>query len=384
MLAAGSVLADNINGININFANIGSAGYAADFSTGYGYVGYNYRIGQTEVSIAQFQASGIIDADANYWNDGTRNVGQDAPAVSLSWHEAAQYCNWLTSSNTDVGAYTIVGGLVTAIDRSYRNANGVVYVLPTEDEWYKAAYFTGSGYSLYANGTGTAPTHGVDANFNTAGGYSGGPAWLVGSGSLETNGTYNMMGNVWEWLESAADGNLDSIGEDVAFRGGDYFQGVGYLQSSNRSFDTPTGEYYNTGLRIVAIPEPGTISLMSLSTISLFFTRTIRRRKLAGKSLIPVGREYLCDTFATYEEWEAAYGQMEETDYLAELRGRIKAWFGSAWNEFMSGYKALDKKFWGRMVLIHERKMERKRTIKAALKKKALDGLDAFLALIMK
>jgi len=44
--------------------------------------------------------------------------------------------------------------------------NGTIYVIPTEDEWYKAAYYAGSGYSLYAFGTDTAPIAGTDTNYD--------------------------------------------------------------------------------------------------------------------------------------------------------------------------------------------------------------------------
>jgi hypothetical protein len=381
-LVVGSAFADTINGININFVNIGNPNNAVD-STSYGVVGYDYRISQTEVSFEQFQASGI--GALNYW----AGVGQDAPVVNITWHEAAQYCNWLTSSNVNVGAYTIVGGLVTAINRSYRNTNGVAYVLPTEDEWYKAAYFKGT-YSDYANGTSDLPTNNVNALYGNG---LAGTVWTVGQGTEEQNGTFNMMGNVFEWLETSADEDLtlDGSPENMAFRGGAtqyaadrlsrYYRvdGIGESTLDISEFDV------SVGMRIVAIPEPGTISLMSLSTISLFFTRTIRRRKLAGKSLLlPIGREHLCDTFSSYEEWEAAYREVEQVDYLAETKVRVGAWFSSAWGEVTALYKTVDKMFWSRMVVAHERKLERKRVIKATLKKKMMAGLDAFLALIMK
>jgi len=371
-LTAGSVLADNINGVNMDFVNIGSAGYAADAATGYGAVGYNYRIGTTEVTISQFQASGIVDVDANYWNA----LGAGAPVSKISWHEAARYANWLTSSNANNGAYTIVGDLVTAVDRaSAISTYGTVYVLPTEDEWYKAAYFTGAGYSTYANGTGTAPVNGVDSLYGQ-GGFAG-PAWTVGSGTVEQNGTFDMMGNLWEWTESAFDGNLDSIGETIAFRGGDYWQGASKLVSTNRQSDDPTAEYQVTGMRIVAIPEPGTISLMSLSTISLFLARRVRRRKLAGKSLFPIRREYSCDLF---EEQDSRYDAAYEFDYLAILKQMAKDKAVDMWNRAHAFHQTTDKMFWNWMVVSQERRMMKIE----AFQKKVLDRLDAFLALIMK
>ena len=376
--------AENINGISIDFVNIENAGNNADTNldperNGYGAVGYNYRIGQVEVSITQFQASGIADSNADYWNDGTRTVGANAPVVNITWHQAARFCNFLTTSNANLGVYTISGGLVTGIDRSYRNGNTQAYVLPTEDEWYKAAYFTGSDYSSYANGPGVIPESGTGAMYNTN------TVWSVGNGAEEQNGTLNMMGNVWEWLESAYDGELDNIGaEEMAFRGGSYNLGLSKLGSANRESDTPGSAYNSVGLRVVAIPEPGTISLMSLSTLSLFFTRTMRRRKLLGKSLLPVGREHLCDTYCTVEEWQAAYNEIDAPDGLAIAGQLIQAKILDVWAKVYAACKLVDQKFWNHMVVSHEHRMARKKAFRAVLKKKSLNGFDAFLALIMK
>ena len=43
-----------------------------------------------------------------------------------------------------------------------------------------------AGYSLYANGTNTAPIAGVDTNYNNVIGHP----WDVGSGTMEQNGTF--------------------------------------------------------------------------------------------------------------------------------------------------------------------------------------------------
>jgi len=368
--------ADKINGVDMDFVSVENAGNTMN-SDGYGRVDYNYRIGTTEVSIEQFQASGISPGNEN----GPDHWGvPDMPAVYINWHEAARFCNFLTTSNANLGAYTISAGLVIAVDRaSAISTYGAIYVLPTEDEWYKAAYFTGSGYSLYANGTGTPPVSGVNAMFGTN------TVWGVGAGlPAEQNGTFNMMGNVWEWQESAFDGNLDSIGEDIAFRGGGYNSAASALSAENRGGDIPGNTYDSIGFRVVSVPEPGTISLMSLSTLSLFFTRTLRRRKLAGKSLLPVGREHLCDTYCTVEEWDAAYNEIDDPDGLAIAGQLIQDKISECWVKAHAIYEMLDKKFWNRMVVVHERRVVRKKAFRSALKKKALGGFDAFLALILK
>ncbi len=363
-LGVGTVLADNINGVNIDFVNIGNAGNLAD-STGYGAVGNDYGISTKEISIDQFTPSGLGSGSG------------DTPVVNMTWHVAAQYANWLTSSNTAVGAYTISAGKVTAVNRAYRNGDGKLYVLPTEDEWYKAAYYTGSGYSLYANGTGTAPVAGTDANYN-----SGSP-WSIGSGTVEQNGTYDMMGNVFEWLESPKNGALDLLDDtqEMVLRGGAYHLNNTFLQSGIRVTDPNLvrgAASVDTGIRIVAIPEPGTISLMSLSTLSLFAMRRIRRRKQAGKTLFPIGREYSCDTFGTKGLVE------EDTDRLDELMLVFKAQMSEVWASVYAWYAGVDKVFWNRMVATHDRRVARRTAFKVAFKKKSLDRLDAFLARIMK
>ena len=116
--------------------------------------------------------------------------------AGISWYEAAQFCNYLTSGNKYSGAYKFdISGNFQEIDRtSSISTYGTTYVIPTEDEWYKAAYFKpdGSGYSLYANGTNTAPIAGVQSNYNNV----IGQPWNIGSGTQEQNGTFDMMGNV--------------------------------------------------------------------------------------------------------------------------------------------------------------------------------------------
>lgn len=247
---------------------IGNAGNAAD-TTGYGTVDYNYRISKYEVTIAQMTDSGIGNSNENCWNlEGNDfwNAGDmiNAPASYVSWFEAAQYCNWLTSGNPTNGAYYFNGsGVLTGVDRATAIATyGTVYALPTENEWYKAAYFKNEAYSLYANGSDIAPIAGVTANYND--GEKG--AWVVGTGGAEQNGTYDMMGNVWEWTESAFDGSLNNMIENRVMRGGVCYYGDSYLRSTDRFAIQPATESAQIGFRVVqigAVPEPATaLSLM--------------------------------------------------------------------------------------------------------------------------
>ena len=122
--------ADNIDVINsMTFENIGAANNGADY-TGYGSVGYNYRISKYEVSIAQFAQSGAGNGNETNW---LATVGSGAPVSSVTFHEAAKFCNWLTTGDANSGAYIITGGLVTGVDRDaavLAAGGGSVFVSP--------------------------------------------------------------------------------------------------------------------------------------------------------------------------------------------------------------------------------------------------------------
>lgn len=260
---------------NAAFVPIGNPGIAADPANGgvYGDVAYTYQISVHEVTIAEMQASGAGNGNENYWNDGTRTVGPNAPATFVSLHEAMKYCNWLTSGNVNNGAYQFVDGVYQSTDRaSALTAFGTVYALPTEDEWYKAAYYTGSGdlWSLYANGTDTVPTHGTNDGWNYFNGstVNSDPnyTWTVGYGGQEQNGTYDMMGNVFEWME-------DFTG---VWRGGSYNILEEYgMRSSHRNGSNPTYERHHVGFRVVAIPEPSVLMLVGFVGVGVLAIRRI-------------------------------------------------------------------------------------------------------------
>lgn len=151
------------------------------------------------------------------------------------------------------------------------------YFLPTEDEWVKAAYWNGSEIQEYATIGDVTPTQ-DGWNFYDNGYATGvyGP-WDVGSGSEEVNGTYDMMGNVWEWIENNFYSGYHSYFPNYTkcLRGGE----IGYrrtvLTSSYRGeFTTPQVESVYNGFRVASVPEPATVSLLVLGGLAL-----LRRRK---------------------------------------------------------------------------------------------------------
>ena len=267
--------------VDIDFVDIGNVGNTGDTANTVnganpGAVNYDYSIGTYEVTAAQWAS--VSSFDANVGNAGTWSGAQ--PTASASWYEAAKFANWLTSGDALSGAYTFSNSTTfTGVDRDTALTTfGTIYVLPTEDEWYKAAYFKsdGSGYTTYATGD-TLPVAGTDANYNR---YIQGP-WNVGSGTVENNGTYDMGGNVYEWGESAWEGGAPTGDEWRLIRGGDWNNFSTALQSSNRYYvSNPDLGLFYVGFRVAAlelqvasVPEPSSVGLLVLGAMGLMLKR---------------------------------------------------------------------------------------------------------------
>ena len=269
--------ADHVTAGNaIDFVPIGNPGNSNDPARPYGAVSYPYSIGKTGVSIAQWEEFYLLDpavsgrtindfnGNYNYWNTGSYSVGVDAPVAFVSLNNAAQYANWLTSGNAMSGAYTIdsVSGAITAMmSREDILATGnLYYLVPTHDEWYKAAYFKpdGTGYTLYANGLDTAPPKTTDGStgWNYGGALSPPMPWTVDSGDLEQNGTLNMNGNMNEFTQTERSTNRYWL------RGGSYGNTADYLAASIEFDHYATSQFAGLGFRLVVIPDPGPITFI--------------------------------------------------------------------------------------------------------------------------
>jgi hypothetical protein len=279
-----------------DFVEIGNPGNLDD-DTGYGGVNYAYRMGVTEVS------RGMITA-YNDAADGGPNIslfnmsayggnGVNRPATGVSWNEAARFVNWLNTSSNSSAAYKFeTGGANDNIalwqpgDAGYnavnpfRNSNAK-YFLPSEDEWYKAAYYdpSRSAYLSFATGSGWAPTAVASGTTRGTAVYrqslNTGPADITDAGGLSPYGTMGQSGNLAEWSESGFTAPNDSAVEDRVIRGGLWHSSARSISVFNRANISPTAVTISLGFRVAAVPEPSAAILALLGLMGV----VVRRRR---------------------------------------------------------------------------------------------------------
>jgi formylglycine-generating enzyme required for sulfatase activity len=152
------------------------------------------------------------------------------------------------------------------------------YVLPSYNEWYKAAYYNPNDNTYYdsSNGSNTAPT--AVASGTTAGtavyGEQSGPADVDQAGGLSPYGVMGLGGNVFEWEESSGDLANSSGSSSRGFRGGSWGAGSDFLSSSSRFFGlNPSDEDVGIGFRVASLPSsaPPAVPEPSMMVIGTLF-----------------------------------------------------------------------------------------------------------------
>ncbi|HEY7116040.1 MAG TPA: SUMF1/EgtB/PvdO family nonheme iron enzyme [Tepidisphaeraceae bacterium] len=311
--------------VPIQLVPVADAGNAPDPLTGHGSVPYAYQIGKYDVTVSQYvEFLNARDPTAantlGLYNPGmstdphvagvalnpaapagTRYTvlpGQgNKPITYVSWYSTLRFANWLNNgqgnADTESGAYTLQGGTPTPANAASitRNPTATI-VLPTEDEWYKAAYYKGggatAGYWLYATRSDTVPqsvpprpTAANAANYDsfTTGYALTGSLTLSDSQNYLTDvgaygnspgpyGTFDQAGDVFQWNQTLI---------DPAFRGqrgSSWANCPCMLPSTSRNYFTPTLEDPAVGFRVASVPEPAGTLLVLVLTGPLF-----RRRK---------------------------------------------------------------------------------------------------------
>ena len=293
--------------VNIETVTVGDAGNVAD-TTGYGAVAGVFAIGKYEVTISQYNAflnsvAAVTSEDylINLWSftmgantdiggsisrsgSGTiadpffyTPVGDGGrPVAFVSWFDAARFANWINNGATDgasteTGAYTLNGA--TSGVGFLRNP-GATWFLPSEDEWYKAAYYEGgatnAGYWLYPTQSNeipvaTAMPPGGTNSANYASVRPAGPDRLAQVGAYVDSqgayGTFDQGGNVWEWNEAVIGSSARGI------RGAGWSDDGSGLASTGRFNDGGVADDQNAwiGFRVATVPEPSTYALLLMT-----------------------------------------------------------------------------------------------------------------------
>lgn len=165
-------------GVNLEMVTVGDPGNQRDPRTGFGSVGYNYKISKYEVTIEQYTRflnavaasdpyqlynpnmaadqtiagiarSGVsgsytysVISPSGPAIDGASSPG-NRPIAYIDWFDAARFANWMNngqgSADTETGAYALRGAIAGSTVSANPNAR---FTIPTQDEWYKAAYYS--------------------------------------------------------------------------------------------------------------------------------------------------------------------------------------------------------------------------------------------------
>jgi formylglycine-generating enzyme len=314
-------IASSASAVTLDWTFVGYAGNPADTqvmddgTTSYGSVPYAYNVGTYEVTNAQYAE--FLNAKAavadpyeiydpqmseggGYGYGGIQRTGspgnytystfpgqygfpgsESKPVTYITFYDALRFANWMNNGqgngDTETGTYTLLGGTPTPSNGTTVTRNpGATIALPTEDEWYKAAYYDAlsASYLEYPAGS-NAPTTcaqpGPAPNSANCDALNGprNPTIVGGyTGSRSPVGTYDQGGNVLEWSET-----IVSSGDRIV-RGGSYESyNADTLSASLRAHTSLTGNaaytYLDEGIRLVMIPEPSTGLLVFAGLLGL-------------------------------------------------------------------------------------------------------------------
>ena len=184
------------------------------------------------------------------------------PVVSVSWYDAAGYCNWLSRRHGYEPFYD--DSTLTNPDTSFVGMNWDAdgYRLPTEAEWEYACRgnTTMDTYEGFVHEPGCDP---VDESVNRIAWYCGNAdssRHAVGGKKANVFGVYDMSGNAWEWCNDwfGAYHERDQInprgpesGSSRIRRGGSWRASARQCRSSSRNQYNPRLNTDDIGFRIV-------------------------------------------------------------------------------------------------------------------------------------
>lgn len=210
-----------------------------------------FYIARYLVTVAQFR----VFVEATQFQLGDDNALYDPdnrPVRNVNWHEALAYCAWLNKALTT--APVLAGSDISRLARE----RGWRVALPSELEWEKATRGSKRD-AIFSWGDKPDPN---SANYNDT---DIGTTSTVGCFMANELNLSDMIGNVWEWIQSqyaaypyhADDGreNLESDERRVV-RGGSWHYFHDHARCASRDGDHPGARDDNIGFRVVLRPSP--------------------------------------------------------------------------------------------------------------------------------
>lgn len=308
----------------------------SDRTSGYGSVPYSYDIGKYDITNPEYAAflnakaskgdphllyypcmsrascyglgSGIIrTGSAGNYRYVVEKGRERRPVNYLNLYMALRFANWVNNgegdASTETGAYTLLGGQIVPTNAlSLKRNPGAKVFLTSEDEWYKAAYYSPKlrKYFAYPAGSDQPMECTMPSKARNAGncdlvtavnnpdnpGLPSTSAWFYGDitdvgaypNSVSPYGTYDQGGNVFQWTDvvttaltnqyqagshlqpvldavGALIGNpyTEGFGPCAVVRGTDFGDAGAYNSSDNRSCDFSVDPFETYGMRLARL-----------------------------------------------------------------------------------------------------------------------------------
>jgi formylglycine-generating enzyme required for sulfatase activity len=199
----------------------------------------------------------------------------DRPVNFVDWYDTLRFANWMHNgqptgaqgpSTTEDGAYDM------SLGSDVVRKPGAQVFLPTENEWYKAAYYksggTDAGYWIYPTSSDSEPGRDMTEVTNAGNNVNrfrivpedpfpiDPPFYQTVAGEFELSvspyGTFDQGGNVWEWTEIWIPGSSTRL-----LRGGSFADEALTLKAGYRAYDfPPSNEHQYYGFRVAGPAYP--------------------------------------------------------------------------------------------------------------------------------
>ncbi|MES1981577.1 MAG: formylglycine-generating enzyme family protein [Pseudomonadota bacterium] len=182
--------------------------------------GHNFAIAKYTVTFDEWDAC-VADGGCNGYRPDDNGWGRgNRPVINVSWKDAQAYIQWISKKT------------------------GKTYRLPTEREWEIAT----------RGGTTTDYYWGKDVGKNNANCSGCGSQWdkkqtaPVGSFKPNPYGLYDMLGNVWQWMDEVCPSSGCTVGH--ALRGGSWFTLPQSMRAAARFESAAARRNYHYGFRL--------------------------------------------------------------------------------------------------------------------------------------